>query len=184
MYKPDRVRFRDGGAIRPVAPFLEVFARTADDTLEPLTLALLDNHKLTPASLTWRVEVGNLKVFRRTTHANDRIEAKVEFNDHHSHALEGHCTNFFDGKVLPLGFVQYIKPTPKFPEVRLRFTPASGWVYGSSPKRKTVDASNKVVEIDDKIIPHDRIICDPKKGTWRGFDDGTGCNFVRTKAKE
>jgi hypothetical protein len=172
IYKPDRVQFRDGGAIRPVAPFLEVFARTADDTLEPLTLALLDEHKLTPASLTWRVEVGNLKIFRRTSIAADRIEAKAEFSDHRLHALEGHCENFFAGKVLPLGSVQYIKPTAQFPDVRLRFTPAGGWVYGSSPKRKEVDASNKVVETDDKIIAHDRIIYDPKKGTWRGFDDG------------
>jgi hypothetical protein len=171
-YKPDRVQFRDGGAIRPVAPFLEVFARTGNDTLEPLTLALLDKYKLTPGSLTWRVEVGNLKIFRRTGIAKDRIEAKAEFSDHTVHPLEGHCANFFAGKVLPLGSAQYIKPTRPFPEARLRFTPACGWVYGSSPKRKTVNAFNKVVETDDEIVPLDRIIYDPKKGTWRGFDDG------------
>ncbi|MBR0773985.1 hypothetical protein JQ543_21640 [Bradyrhizobium diazoefficiens] len=171
-YTPDRVKFRDGGAIRPVAPFLEVFARTGDDALEPLTLALLDKHKLKPASLAWKVEVGNHKIFRRTGIAADRIEAKAEFNDHAAHALEGHCVNFFHGKVLPLGSVQYIKPTRAFPEIRLRFTPAGGWVYGSSDKRKTVNAFNKVVETRDDIISPERIIYDPKKGTWRGFDDG------------
>jgi hypothetical protein len=171
-YVPDRVQFRDGGAIRPVAPFLEVFARTGDDKLEPLTLELLDKHKLKPAALTWRVEVGNLKIFRRTGIAADRIEAKAEFSDHAAHPLEGHCANFFDGKTLRLGSVQYIKPNRKFPEIRLRFTPAGGWVYGSSPRRKTVNAFNKVVETDDKIVPPERIIYDPKKGTWRGFDDG------------
>jgi hypothetical protein len=170
-YRPERVRFRDGGAIRPVAPFLEVFARTGEDTLEPLTLALLEMHGLTPWSLTWRVEVGNLKIFRRTSIARDRIEAKAEFCDHRAHALEGRCANFFDGKILPLGFVQYIKPTQAFPEIRLRFTPAGGWVYGSSSKRKEVDDFNKVVEVDDTIVPPDRILYDPGKGTWRGFND-------------
>jgi len=171
-YRPKRVRFRDGGAIRPVAPFLEVFARTADDTLEPLTLALLEQHGLEPSSVKWRVEVGNLKIFRRTSIADDRIEAKAEFCDHRAHPLEGRCANFFDGKILPLGFAQYIKPTPAFPDIRLRFTPAGGWVYGSSAKRKEVDDFNKVVEVDDKIVPSDRILYDPGKGTWRGFDDG------------
>lgn len=171
-YTPERVKFRDGGAIRPVAPFLEVFARTGDNTLEPLTLALLGKHKLTPASLTWRVEVGNHKIFRRTGIAADRIDAKAEFSDHAVHALSGHCANFFDGKVLPLGSVQYIKPTDAFPGIRVRFTPAGGWVYGSSDKRKMVDAFNKVRETEDKIISPERIIYDPEKGTWRGFDDG------------
>jgi hypothetical protein len=170
-YRPKRVRFRDGGAIRPVAPFLEVFARTADNTLEPLTLGLLEKHGLTPSSLNWCVEVGNLKIFRRTSAAHDRIEAKVEFCDHRVHALEARCANFFDGKVLPLGFVQYIKPTPAFPDIRLRFTPAGGWVYGSSAKRKEVDDFNKVVEYDDTIIAPERILYDPNKGKWRGFDD-------------
>jgi hypothetical protein len=170
-YLPKQVRFRDGGAIRPVAPFLEVFARTANDTLEPLTLAVLDQHQLAPSSLKWRVEVGNLKIFRRTAIEQDRIEATAEFSDHRAHALEGHCVNFFDGKVLPLGFVQYVKPTSAFPEIRLRFTPAAGWVYGSSAKRKQVDDFNKVVEVDDRIMASDRILYDPGKGTWRGFDD-------------
>jgi hypothetical protein len=171
-YTPKRVRFRDGGAIRPVAPFLEVFARTAEDTLEPLTLKLLNKHKLTPGSVKWRVEVGNLKIFRRTGIKADRIEARAEFSDHRARALEGHCANFFHKKVLPLGSVRYIKPTPAFPEIRLRFTPACGWVYGSSTKRKQVNKFNKVVEVDDKIITPERILYDPSKGTWRGFDDG------------
>ena len=179
-YRPERIQFRDGGAIRPLAPFLEVFARTDGDNLEPLTLALLDKHKLTPAALKWRVEVGNLKIFRRTSAARDRIQAKAEFSDHHAHALEGRCANFFDGKVLPLGFAQYIKPTLQFPEIRLRFTPAAGWVYGASARRKTVDAFNKVVETDDTIIHPDRIIYDPNKGSWRGFDDNATAAPERT----
>jgi hypothetical protein len=123
----------------------------------------------------WCVEVGNLKIFRRTSIAADRVEARAEFSDHRVHSLAGYCANFFGCKSLPLGSVQYINPTPAFPEIRLRFTPAGGWVYGSSAKRKVVDAFNKVVEVDDPILASDRIIYDsgPGKGTWRGFDDGT-----------
>src|SRR5215472_15731517 len=41
-YKPREIRFRDeAGRIRPVAPFFEVYARTSQDVLEPLTLGLL-----------------------------------------------------------------------------------------------------------------------------------------------
>jgi hypothetical protein len=39
---PTEIRFKDdNGAIHPVAPFLEVWARTSADDLEPLTVALL-----------------------------------------------------------------------------------------------------------------------------------------------
>src|SRR5690242_14031029 len=48
-YVPERIRFRDGPAIRPVAPFLEIFAKTTDDTLQPLTLDLLASQGLGPA---------------------------------------------------------------------------------------------------------------------------------------
>ena len=79
-----------------------------------------------------------------------------------SHALEGHCAELFDGKMLPLGFVQYI---------------ADAAISGSSAalhagrwlglwrfrQTQTVDAFNKVVETDDTIIDPDRIIYDPKR---------------------
>jgi hypothetical protein len=74
-YIPDRIKFRDGPKIRPVAPFLEVFARTSEETLEPLTLQLFDSEKLSPATISWRVQVANLKIFRRTADCSDRIEA-------------------------------------------------------------------------------------------------------------
>src|SRR5580658_6936099 len=37
---PERIEFRDGDRIRPVAPFLEVFAHMDDGSLKPLTLGL------------------------------------------------------------------------------------------------------------------------------------------------
>src|SRR5690349_9850679 len=52
---PLSIKFKDGDRIRPVAPFLEVFARTSEHVLEPLTLALLAAEGLTPLDLKWDV---------------------------------------------------------------------------------------------------------------------------------
>lgn len=174
-YVPEDIRFRDGPEIRPLAPFLEVFARTSEDTLEPLTVHLLERHGLKPSDVKWAVEIGNLKVFRRTSDPNDRIVAKVVFNEHDVNAIEGHCENFYPGKRLPLGSVQYIRPTREFPEIRLRFTPAAGWVYGSTPKRIEPDSFGHLKELEDPIFAghEDRLLYDPKKGKWRGFDDSS-----------
>ena len=126
---PARVAFRDeAGNIRPVAPFFEVWARfTEDGPLEPLTR----DHLGDPADVTWRVRVGNHKVSRRTGDPGDRIEADSgALNDHAARTLEGRAGNFLAGRSIPLGSVQYLRPTAAFPEVRLRFTPAPGRVYG------------------------------------------------------
>jgi hypothetical protein len=158
-FTPERIRFRDGDRIRPVAPFLEVFARTADDVLEPLTLDLLAAHGLTPGDVVWTVHLGNRKIARRTRQDDDRIEAKASFSDHARHPMEATSPNFRDGKLLPLGWAQYVRPTAAFPEIRLRYTPAAGYVYGS-------DA--------DAIIPPERVLYDPKRGHWVGYEENDG----------
>jgi hypothetical protein len=171
-YKPANVRFRDDlGRIHPVAPFFEVYARTSEDVLEPLTPALLESEKLAPRDLRWTVTVANIKAFRRTADKDDRIVATANFNDHASHALEGKCPNLLPGKSLPLGSARYIKPTTEFPEVRLRYTPAAGLVYGASRKRiKEIDASGRPVVEDDPVIG-DRIVYDENKGKWKSYFD-------------
>ncbi len=136
VFVPTKVRFTEKRLVRPVAPFLEVWARTSPATLVPLTTALLRSNKLTPADVTWRVHVANLKLTRRTGEDNDRIEAETgDITDHSRRELRGNCINFWKGKYLPLGWVQYIKPSKDFPEIRLRFTPGNGLVYGSSRRR-------------------------------------------------
>lgn len=135
-FVPTKVRFTDKKLVRPVAPFLEVWARTSASTLVPLTTAVLRSNQLTPADVTWRVHVANLKLTRRTGEDNDRIEAQTgDITDHGRRELQGRCINFWKGKYLPLGWIQYIKPTRAFPEIRLRFTPGNGLVYGSSRRR-------------------------------------------------
>jgi hypothetical protein len=168
---PDTVRFRDGGAIRPVCPFLEVFARLDDDTLVPLTTTLLAAEGLTPDDVKWAVIVGNNKAYRRTGDEGDKITAAVTITGHDSVPLLGTAPNFFAHKALPLGHVRYIRPTEFFPEIRLRFTPAAGWVYGASPVRKQLAPDNKVYEEPDPILSPERIIYNPDKGHWRGYVD-------------
>ncbi|MBC7911546.1 MAG: hypothetical protein H7Y30_13645 [Pyrinomonadaceae bacterium] len=163
-HPPFEVRFRDDDYnIRPIAPFLEVWVRFAgDDKLVPLTTKILSSLKLKPDALKWDVHVANIKAYRRTGDLNDRVEAKTRaFSNHSVHALKGKCNNFLKGKTLPLGSVQYVKPTKEFPEIRLRFTPAAGKVYGPPPDPGGYDPN-----IEDAVY-------DPEKGKWKGYYDPT-----------
>jgi hypothetical protein len=176
-HTPDVIVFRDGEHIRPVAPFLEVYARTDDDTLVPLTRDLLRANGIKPEDVKWTVEVGNIKAFRRTRNPGDKALAKVSFCDHAVHRLDATADNFLPKKVLPLGSVRYITPNDRFPGIRLRFTPAAGLVYGASDHRFEMEHGQKVSK-PDKIIG-DRIIYNKKKKTegkqsWYGYlDPGT-----------
>jgi hypothetical protein len=173
---PPLIRFKDGDRIRPLAPFLEVYARTGSDTLEPLTLDLLHAEGCDKTDLRWCVEIGNIKAFRRTGDKRDKATVKVEFSDHAVHPLAAVAPHFLPGKVLPLGSVRYINPNTKFPEIRLRFTPAAGLVYGASERRLTkVDAKGKPVAFEDKEdeVVKGRVIYDGKRETqqWLGWSD-------------
>lgn len=168
-YTPREILFRDGDRIRPVAPFLEVFARTAPNALEPLTVELLRAEGLAPQDLRWTVTLGNIKAFRRTGDPHDKITATASFGDHARHPLEGSCTNFLAGKTLPLGVAQYIKPTAAFPEIRLRYTPAAGLVYGASARRATAEGPNGPVTEPDPVLDG-RIVYDETRG-WKGYFD-------------
>jgi hypothetical protein len=137
---PTKLCFKDAnGLIRPLSPFLEVWTRFEEQAeLVPLTLHQLTERGLKPSDIRWSVHVANHKAFRRTGIPADKIECQVkEITDHRRYSLLGECENFIKGATIPFGFVQYIKPTDPFPEIRFRFTPASGYVYapeGSEPK--------------------------------------------------
>jgi hypothetical protein len=154
--KPNSISFRDAkGKIKPVCPFLEVWMLLAGaKALTPLTLAALKSFGVDEKAISWSVEVGNIKAFRRTGDPNDKITASVAaFNDHGIKVLSGQCANFKRGKSLPFGSVRYLKPTAAFPQIRLRFTPAAGKVYGPSARDPNV--------ADD--------VYDSKRGKWAGF---------------
>ena len=154
------VAFRDrDGLIHPVAPFFEVWSQTdCSEDWVPLTKSMLEANGLTSDAVHWKVSVGNHKIFRRTNNPDDRIDAVTdEIADHRRHELLGECKNFLDNEKLPLGFVQYLRPSDEHPEVRLRFTPAHGKVYGSQS-----------AEPDPFVV---KAIYDPKKGGWKGYKE-------------
>lgn len=175
-YVPGNIRFKEtDGKVRPVAPFLEVYARTSadPDLLRPLTPALLEAEGLSLSRLHWDVELGNIKIFRRTGDKNDQIHARLHgLQDHTRHAMTGQCPNFLDGKVLPLGHVQFIKPSTAFPGIRLRYTPAAGIVYGT--RRVRIETAGKP-PVPDPIIDDDALVLfDQHKTSWLGYFETTG----------
>ncbi|MGC2780633.1 MAG: hypothetical protein WA418_33855 [Bradyrhizobium sp.] len=132
-FLPAEVRFRDAeGRIKPVSPFLEVWVQFEDsDDLIPLTADHLGELGLTPAALRWRARAANRKPFRRTGDPRDMVGADTGlFSDHSVHPLVGVAPNFKPGKSITLGNVRYIRPTKDFPEIRVRFTPGKGLVFG------------------------------------------------------
>lgn len=160
---PDTVQFKSEGRVRPVAPFVEAFALTEDGKLKPLTLTLLQQHGLAAKDVRWRVKVQNRKVYRRTREPGDIVRADTDwFDGHEPQSLAGHCENLVAGKTIPLGQVRYICPNEKFPEIRLRFTPAQGLIYGPN-----------VDERDHLVIPDERAVYDAGKGKWHGWDIDT-----------
>ena len=166
------VTFKDpDGRIRPVAPFLELWGRTGpgDDDWRHLTM-----HDLQGATIRWRATVGNIKVFRRTGDVHDKVEATTGwFSAHARMPLEGRADNFLAGKHIPLGDVRYIRPTEQFPQIRVRYTPAHGYVYGSSTFVKKADgtyASDALGYLQADANLRD-VVYDSSKGRWLGFNE-------------
>lgn len=161
----ENISFTTDGKTRPVAPFLEVFAETGADALVPLTTDLLAANKLGPADISWRVRVANRKIYRRTQREHDVIEANTNWFSHHDvQPLTGHCQNFISMEsAVDFGHVRYIRPNLLHPQVRLRFTPARGFIYGA----KQFDPED--TEDCDQLIDPSRQIYDGRRGTWYHF---------------
>lgn len=175
-FVPARVVFTDNGLVRPVAPFLEVWALTDDDLLEPLTPDLLAGDGATIGDLRWRVEVANLKVFRRTNLDADKVEADSgNVFDHDAHPLLGTCPNFWPGKSINFGSVRFIRPTDAHPEIRLRFTPGPGFVYGASANPPPAGPPT-----DPNVRD---IVYDASRGSWLGYTDSTSTRPTTTPAQ-
>ena len=144
--------------IRPVAPFLEVFVVTDQDELQPLTADLMERHK---ATISWRVTVANRKIVRRTRNEDDLVSADTgDFSNHDVQPLRGKCNHFIpEDAFVDFGQVRFIRPTKQYPQIRLRFTPAKGLIYGPTRDKAKPDPA----------IPGDRAIYDRTKG-WFEFD--------------
>lgn len=175
-HTPQSIAFKDHGRIRPVAPFLEVFARVdRSNTWRPLTLALLKKHGCSTKDLCWQVTVANRKVERRTTNPDDAVLATTGwFSSHASRRLEGYCANFISKKrFIDFGSVRFIKPNTRYPEIRFRFSPAKGYIFGPNLSKAEL-AKLRRADPDIYQVPKSRRIYDPKKGQWYKFQPPTG----------
>jgi hypothetical protein len=153
-YVPEHLRFKDNGQIRPVAPFLELWASLqsgVDGSLydKPVTLGLLKQRGLSLAHLWFGVTAANRKAQRRTMSAACSFIAREELrgDDHASRELlaisphtNGEEPLVYSDRPIPLGRIQVIWPVESVVSVqgqdvdlsivRLRFTPAKGKIYG------------------------------------------------------
>jgi hypothetical protein len=138
---PTEIKFKDAAGFKPVCPFFELHGEwaTEEGTVSgPITPQVLAKFGLTAHNLKWKVEVANLKPFHYTLVPGDRIVATIELTGDMTERQMLFGVSLPDteqplvplGEHLPLGSVQLTKSTDQFPEFRLRFTPAAGWVYG------------------------------------------------------
>jgi hypothetical protein len=180
---PTRLSFKDAdGFIRPLSPFLEVWARFQErPELVPLTLQHLNERNLKSSDLRWSVHLANHKAFRRTAVAADKIECQLTgITDHQRYPLSGKCENFIKGAIIPFGFVQYINPTAAFPEIRFRFTPAPGYVYapeGSVPNSFHAEVYRKDGPWANWKDPGPPLSTNPG-GIYYGGDDGISRGYL------
>ncbi|NSL90909.1 hypothetical protein ECE50_029060 [Chitinophaga sp. Mgbs1] len=187
-YTPEEIVFKEAksttdttGKIRPVAPFLEVFAITdqQQDTLVPLTTDLLTKAGFQLSDIKWTINLQNSKIMRRTNDSNDNISAQFTItNDFTPKPVLAKCPHFSSGKSLSLGTVQFIKPNTDFPQIRLRYTPGGGKVYGSSPN--SIKSEGAQPTPDPNITdPNNQLIYDPTKA-WLGYKESGDFNAVYT----
>lgn len=174
---PVALEFKRDGKIRPVAPFLEVFAVTDKDKLVPLTVGLLRKQGLTVKDISWKVRVSNRKVLRRTQNPHDLVHAEIEFSDHRSRTLHGRCKNFIKEASVDFGSVRFIRPNDHFPEIRFRFTPAAGLIYGPLQTGKDLAAEDE--DPGYYQVPEARRIYKHRpnhKLSWYGFSNADAKN--------
>ncbi|EFC82016.1 hypothetical protein [Parafrankia sp. EUN1f] len=170
LRQPATVTFKDAAGFRPVCPFFELHgAWTADGVAHegPITGEVLAAAGIALGEVRWEVEVANLKPHHYTQVDDDRIVATVSIagDDTGRRALDGRSPAGSTaplvpaGSRVPLGSVQLTRPNAELPELRLRFTPAVGAVYGPT------DLPNRT---SDYVLPPDRLVLSPQS-PWVGF---------------
>jgi hypothetical protein len=140
---PSSIQFRDGTALRPVAPFFELWAvvQGRNDPV-PLTTALLGESGGSLGGVTYTVTAANRKAARRTGDESCAFAAQIRVagDDHRRHPLMASSVGaqplVFPDRPIPLGQFQVIRPAQgtqvgvDLSVLRARFTPAKGEVYG------------------------------------------------------
>lgn len=178
---PDEVRFRDGVAIRPVCPFVELWARVGEPGSDaatwrdvPVTEGLLAGFQLGLKDLSFKIDARNAKAARRTS--NPALAyglfppVEVAGDQHGRVPLEATSPPSVPNPMIPagrsiaLGAVQICKPTPNpatapwppsidLSVVRLRFTPAAGAFYGPpQAARATAESAVPAVPLANAFL--------------------------------
>ena len=125
-YLPNVIQFRDGDALRPVAPFFELWARLKlkNGRLQdrPLNLTLLQEAGVWLDSVEYTVTVANRKAQQRTRSAACAYIARINAmgDDHEKKPLDAFSPHepgkeplVFRDRPIPLGHFQVIKPIPR-----------------------------------------------------------------------
>lgn len=190
-FLPTAITFRDGGLIRPVAPFFEIWARLGETgsapenwTEQPLTAELLATHGLSLSALSLTVIARNLKAARRSTdpdHAFGNWQPiVVRGNDHVVRTIEGTSPPSATvpmipaGRHIPLGTVQVLRGAPqpldqpwsdvvRIDTIRFRYTPAKGMFYGPPEAGTAQPALGR----PERAVPVANSFLEPSAG-WRG----------------
>ena len=184
---PDALVVRDGPLLRPVAPFLELWALVGDGAPgqwqpAPVTPALLAANGVGEADVTFTVTAVNAKAARRTGDPALRFgtfpPVAVRADQHAAVDLRGESPSGATPPMIPagrfirLGSVQVTRPSTRPPDapwpedvrvdvLRLRFTPGPGRVYG--PPVAAAPLGNPPFV----PVPADRAFLDPAAG-WFG----------------
>jgi hypothetical protein len=196
-FKPDSVELRDGHLIRPVCPFIEIWARmgepgSAEATWRdvPLTEALLSGFGADRSAVGFTITARNLKAARRAQNPDltyGLFPAVSVHGDQHAPvpllavSPPGVTQPMIPlGRNIPLGFVQVLRPRPNppaptgFPEgidldvIRLRFTPGRGQFYGPP------QAAQPTAESPVPSVLAANAFLDPQAGWFNSTAQGGG----------
>jgi hypothetical protein len=178
-FLPAIIQFRDGGSLRPVAPFFELWARI-DGKEQPLTLQLLEELGGALNNLIYRVSAANRKAARRTGDPACGFSTSIQVagDDHQKHILLGASTGTPNDEPLvplaspiPLGSFQVMRPLSSqamgvdLGVLRVRFTPAKGEVYGPTTAGSATDPDTG--RAHTMVVPRNQIL--NPKSSWMHY---------------
>jgi hypothetical protein len=196
-FKSDTLVLRDGNLIRPVCPFVEVWARLGEPGSDPatwrdapLTEALLSTFGADRSAVNFTIDARNLKAARRAQNPELAYglfpSPGIRGDQHAPVALlavspPGVATPMIPSdRRIPFGFVQVIRPRPNPPGatdwpasldldvIRLRFTPARGEFYGPP------QAAQPTPESPVPAVTAANAFLDPRAGWFNSTADGGG----------
>jgi hypothetical protein len=192
-FMPNAIQFRDSDLLRPVAPFFELWATVEDEgkcEKRQVTVGLLRDAGVELDSVKYTITVANRKAHRRTLSAACAYIARVSAlgDDHERKPLRAISPHNADEEPLVtrdrpihLGYFQVIKPIDRksmgvdLSALRVRFTPATGQVYGPRtaiagpasplPPGEALDPVTVGGRLHDIVPEENRILNDGTKWT-------------------